>query len=148
MKTEMRMQTVKRAKRFYIADDGREFTEFNECLDWEVNMYLRQLKDSKDIIECNELLGYYPFNYIRGPAESTSFRWFRPLNKRGIELLNKTFPSADTSLTHSDIGKWVCVAYEPPKHNYCWYPFSESMRYVNKVLTLMDNAERAYEAYN
>ena len=148
MKTEMRMQTVKRAKRCYIADDGREFTEFNECLDWEVNMYLRQLKDSKDIIECNELLGYYPFNYIQGPAESTSFRWFRPLNKRGIELLNKTFPSADTSLTHSDIGKWVCVAYEPPKHNYCWYPFSESMRYVNKVLTLMDNAERAYEAYN
>ena len=62
MKTEMRMQTVQRAKRLYIADDGREFTEFNECLDWEVNMYLRQLKDSKDIIECNELLGYYPFN--------------------------------------------------------------------------------------
>ena len=148
MKTEMRMQTVQRVKRFYIADDGREFTEFNECLDWEVNMYLRQLKDSKDIIECNELLGYYPFNYIQGPAESTSFRWFRPLNKRGIELLNKTFPSAETPLTHSDIGKWVCVAYEPPKHNYCWYPFSESMRYVNKVLTLMDNAERAYEAYN
>ena len=148
MKTEMRTQTVQRAKRFYIADDGREFTEFNECLDWEVNMYLRQLKDSKDIIECNELLGYYPFNSIQGPAEHTSFRWFRPLNKRGIELLNKTFPSADTSLTYSDIGKWVCVAYEPPKHNYCWYPFSESMRYVNKVLTLMDNAERAYEAYN
>lgn len=148
MKTEMRMQTVQRAKRFYIADDGMEFTEFDECLDWEVNMYLRQLKDSKDVIECKELLDYYPFNYIQGPAEHTSFRWFKPLNKRGIELLNKTFPSADTSLTHSDIGKWVCVAYEPPKHNYCWYPFSESMRYVNKVLTLMDNAGRAYEAYN
>ena len=148
MKTEMRMQTVKRAKRFYIADDGREFTEFNECLDWEVNMYLRQLKDSKDIIECKELLDYPPFNYIQGPAEHTSFRWFKPLNKRGIELLNKTFPSADTSLTHSDIGKWVCVAYEPPKHNYCWYPFSESMQYLNKVLTLMDNAGRAYEADN
>lgn len=148
MKTEMRMQTVQRAKRFYIADDGMEFTEFDECLDWEVNMYLRQLKDSKDVIECKELLDYHPFNYIQGPAEHTSFRWFKPLNKRGIELLNKTFPSADTSLTHSDIGKWVCVAYEPLKHNYCWYPFSESMRYVNKVLTLMDNAGRAYEAYN
>ena len=148
MKTEMRMQTVQRAKRFYIADDGMEFTEFDECLDWEVNMYLRQLKDSKDVIECTELLDYHPFNYIQGPAESTSFRWFKPLNKRGIELLNKTFPSADTPLTYLDIGKWVCVAYEPPKHNYCWYPFSESMRCVNKVLTLMDNAERAYEAYN
>ena len=148
MKTEMRMQTVKRAKRFYIADDGREFTEFNECLDWEVNMYLRQLKDSKDIIECKELLDYHPFNYIQGPAEHTSFRWFKPLNKRGIELLNKTFPSADTSLTYSYIGNWVCVAYEPPKHNYCWYPFSESMRYVNKVLTLMDYTEQMYEAHN
>lgn len=63
-------------------------------------------------------------------------------------MLNKTFPSADTSLTYSDIGKWVCVAYEPPKHNYCWYPFSESMRYVNRVLTLMDYTERAYEADN
>ena len=148
MKTEMRMQTVQRAKRFYIADDGMEFTEFNECLDWEVNMYLRQLKDSKDVIECKELLDYHPFNYIQGPAEHTSFRWFKPLNKRGIELLNKTFPSADTSLTYSDIGKWVCVAYEPPKHNYCWYPFSESMRYVKRVLTLMDYAGRAYEADN
>lgn len=80
MKTEMRMQTVERVKRFYIADDGREFTEFNECLDWEVNMYLRQLKDSKDIIECKELLGYHPFNYIKDTTEHTSFRWFKPLN--------------------------------------------------------------------
>ncbi len=148
MKTEMRMQTVQRAKRFYIADDGREFTEFDECLDWEVNMYLRQLKDSKDVIECKELLDYYPFNYIQGPAEHTSFRWFKPLNKRGIELLNKTFPSADTSLTYSDIGKWVCVAYEPPKHNYCWYTLAESIRYANKVLALINNAEQMYEADN
>ena len=148
MKTEMRMQTVQRVKRFYIADDGREFTEFNECLDWEVNMYLRQLKDSKDVIECKELLDYHPFNYIQGPAEHTSFRWFKPLNKRGIELLNKTFPSADTLLTYSDIGKWVCVAYELPKHNYCWYTLAESMRYVNRVLTLMDYTGRAYEADN
>lgn len=148
MKTEMRMQTVERAKRFYIADDGREFTEFNECLDWEVNMYLRQLKDSKDIIECKELLGYHPFNYIQDLKEHTSFRWFKPLNKRGIELLNKTFPATDTPLTYSNIGKWVCVAYEPSKHNYGWYPFSESMRYVNKVLTLMDYVERIYEADN
>lgn len=148
MKTEMRMQTVERVKRFYIADNGSEFTEFDACLDWEVNMYLRQLKDSKDIIECKELLGYHPFNYIKDPTEHTSFIWFKPLNKRGIELLNKTFPSADTPLTYSNIGKWVCVAYEPPKHNYCWYPFSESMRYVNRVLTLMDYTGRAYEADN
>ena len=56
MKTEMRVQTVQIAKRFYIADDGREFTELDVRLDWEVNMYLRQLKDSKDVIECKELL--------------------------------------------------------------------------------------------
>lgn len=148
MKTETRIQTLQRATRFYIADDGREFTEFNECLDWEVNMYLRQLKDSKDIIECKELLGYHPFNYIQDLTQHTSFRWFNALNKRGIELLNKAFPSADNTLSYLDIGKWVCVSYEPSKHNYCWYTLYESLRYVNTVLALINDSEQVYEADN
>lgn len=148
MKTETRIQTLQRVKRFYIADDGREFTEFNECLDWEVNMYLRQLKDSKDVIECKELLGYHPFNYIQDLTQHTSFRWFKPLNKRGIELLNKAFPSANNTLSYLDIGKWVCVSYEPVKHNYCWYTLSESIKYANKLLALINDSEQVYEADN
>ena len=63
-------------------------------------------------------------------------------------MLNKTFPSADTSLTYLDIDKWVCVAYEPPKHNYCWYTLAESIRYANKILALINDAEQMYEADN
>lgn len=147
MKIETRMQTLQRVKRFYIADDGREFTEFEECLDWEVSLYLRRLKDSKDIIECDKLLGYHPFNYVQCLTEHTSFRWFKPLNKRGIALLNKAFPS-DNKLDSWAIGKWVCVSYEPFKHNYYWYGLSESLRYAHKLLDLIDDAEQIYVADN
>lgn len=63
-------------------------------------------------------------------------------------MLNKTFPATDTPLTYSNIGKWVCVCYEPSKHNYCWYTLYESLRYVNRVLAFINESEQVYEADN
>lgn len=149
MRIETRTTMVSDSRKVYIADDGTEFSRYIECMHYEVNVYRKQVEESKDVIECKELLHCKPFDNEEYSIDNT-YRWFKPLNENGIELLNKAFPTiklernrtmerGTNDLSNGDIGKWYCVSYYMDGYECYWSPLSESRAYANKVLSLLDD---------
>lgn len=144
MRTETRTIMVPNSKRVYIANDGTEFSRYIECVNHELDAYRKWIEQSNDVIECKELLDSPPFDGEEYSPES-NYRWFKPLNENGIELLNKAFPAEQgtNALSNCDIGKWHCVKYDMDKYNECyWGALSEIQAYTNKVLSLFDAIDR------
>lgn len=143
MRTETRTTMVPNSEKVYIADDGTEFMSYRDCIDYEIDAYRKQVEESKDVIECEKLLHCKPFDNEDYSTENT-YRWFKPLNENGIELLNKAFPAEweTNDLSNCDIGEWHCVGYDPDEHECYWYALSESQAYVNKVLSLLNAIDR------
>lgn len=137
MKTEIRTVMVPKEKAFWVADDGTAFEEECECVDYELAVYRKQLDDSKDVIECKEALNYRPFDggeYY----ESHNYRWFKPLNESGIELLNKAFPPSYGRLGDDDIDEWHCVEYNDYDSECWWNELSEGQEYAKELLELLE----------
>lgn len=141
----MRIETITTmvpdSRKVYIANDGTEFDRYIECANHEVDLYRKEVDESNNVIECKELLHCNPFEYS---AENT-YRWFKPLNETGIELLNKAFPAEQgtNALSNCDIGKWHCVKYDMDKYNECyWGAFAKIQAYANKVLSLLDAIDK------
>lgn len=141
MRIETRTTMVPDSRKVYIANDGTEFDRYIECLNYEVDVYRKQVDESNDVIECKELLHCNPFEYS---AENT-YRWFKPLNEKGIKLLNQAFPAYSYigELHSNDIGEWHCIKYDMDKYNeYYWCALSEIQAYANKVLSLIDAIDK------
>lgn len=140
----MRIETITTmipdSRKVYIANDGTEFDRYIECVNYEVDVYRKQVDESNDVIECKELLHRNPF----GNEEYTTYRWFKPLNENGIELLNKAFPAerGTNNLSNCDIGKWHCAICYMDEYECYWSALSESRAYANKVLSLLDAIDR------
>lgn len=143
MRTETRTTMVPDSRKVYIADDGTEFSRYIECVNYERDVYRKQIEEGNDVIECKELSGFHPFDDGEYPPENT-YRWFKPLNGNGIELLNKAFPSPweVDELSHCDIGKWHCVGYYPDEYECYWNALSESRAYANRILSLLDAIDK------
>lgn len=139
MRTETRTTMVPNFEKVYIADDGTEFSRYSKCMDYELDVYRKQIEESKDVIECKELLSFHPFDDEEYSPKNI-YRWFKPLNEKGIDLLNKAFPSqwGVDELSNCDIGEWYCVGYDPYEYRCYWYALSESRAYANKILSLLD----------
>lgn len=110
MKTEIRTVMVPKEKAFWVADDGTTFEKESDCVDYELEAYRKQLGNSKDVIECKEARDRSPFDGGEYP-EGNNYRWFKPLNESGVELLNKAFPSSYAKLGDDSIDNWHCVEY-------------------------------------
>lgn len=140
MRIETRTTMVPDSRKVYIANDGTEFSRRIECVNYELDAYRKQVDESNDVIECKELLHRNPF----GNEEYTTYRWFKPLNESGIQLLNNAFPTEPktNALSNGDIGKWHCVSYYMDGYECYWSALSESRAYANKVLSLLDATDR------
>lgn len=143
MRTEIRTTMIPDSREVYIADDSTEFSRYIECVNYERDVYRKQIEESKDVIECKKLLDCPPFDGRDYSTENT-YRWFKPLNENGIELLNKAFPAEweTNDLSNCDIGEWHCVEYDPDEHECYWYALSESRAYVNRILSLLDAIDK------
>lgn len=137
MKTEIRTVMVPKEKAFWVADDGTTFEKESDCVDYELEAYRKQLSDSKDVIECKEARDRSPFDGGEYP-ESHNYRWFKPLNENGVELLNKAFPSSYAKLGDDSIDNWHCVEYTEYDNECWWYELSCSQRYANELLELLE----------
>lgn len=139
MRIETRTTMVPNSEKIYIADDGTEFMSHSECINYELDVYRKWIEQSNDVIECKELLDCPPFDGGEYSSENT-YRWFKPINEKGIELLNKAFPAYSYigELHSNDIGEWCCAEYDPYDHLYYWNALSESQAYANKVLSFLN----------
>lgn len=145
MKTEVRTVMVPKEKAFWVADDGTTFEKKCDCVDYELEVYRKQLGDSKDVIECKKARDCSPFDggeYLEG----NNYRWFKPLNENGVELLNKAFPSSYAELGDNSIDNWHCVEYT--FDNECWWSeLSCSERYANELLELLEPEQYVRSGY-
>lgn len=143
MRTETRTIMVPNSQRVYIANDGTEFSRYIECVNHELDAYRKWIEQSNDVIECKELLDCPPFDGEEYSPENT-YRWIKPLNENGIELLNTAFPAEweTNDLSNCDIGEWHCVGYNPDEYGCYWYALSESRAYVNRILSLLDAIDK------
>lgn len=113
---------------FYIANDGTKFKSRNDCLEYEQQMSDKRLKESPDVIECEDAEEYMPFNGEEY-YENHTFRWFKPLNKNGIELLNEVFGDI---VDNEYIGEWTCL--EISDDDVYTTRLSNCIEYVKTVL--------------
>lgn len=138
MKSEIRTVMVPKEREFFIADDGTAFERKQDCMDYETETYRKQLDTSEDVVECKEARNYPPFDgqdYI----EDHEYRWFKPLNEKGIDLLNKAY-MAYCELGYDDVGKWVCSENDTCE---CWWNYlSVSKAYSDKLLGLLEPEEK------
>lgn len=145
MKTEVRTVMVPKEKALWVADDGTTFEKKCDCVDYELEVYRKQLGDSKDVIECKKARDRSPFDggeYLEG----NNYRWFKPLNENGVELLNKAFPSSYAKLGDNSVDNWHCVEYT--YGNECWWSeLSYSERYANELLELLKPEQYGRSGY-
>lgn len=89
----------------YIANDGTEFENMQECVDYEREAMDALLEKSGDVIENKDAEDCLPFDGNEW-YENHDYRWFKPLNKKGIDLLYVAFGIK----IHKDyINEWVCL---------------------------------------
>ncbi len=89
----------------FIADDGTEFKQKWDCIQYEMSKAREEAKNN--IVTCEELRGRC--NFDGGEYyESHEYTWVFVRDEKDVELLNRMF-----ALDYDDfscyIGQWVCV---------------------------------------
>lgn len=93
----------------YVAFDGKEFDQMNSCEAYEEVLIDKLLDESPDIVKNDEAEGDMPFGGIEY-SENNAFKWVKPLNEKGVELLNRLFPNSFSGeFDINDVGKWICL---------------------------------------
>lgn len=114
----------------YVANDGTEFTNSSDCRSYEEERREKSLENSPDVIECKDAEDCPPFD--GDEYYDHSYRWFKPLNTNGIELLNKLF---GTSLNDKYIGEWLCL--EICDDDIYTLLASDSVNYAKKMCEML-----------
>lgn len=146
MKTEIRTVMVPTEKAFWVANDGTVFEKENDCENYELSVFRGRLNDSKDVIECKAAFDYPPFDggeYY----ENHGYRWFKPLNEKGVELLNRAFPSSFTKLGDDSIDDWHCVEYTDYDNECWWHELSICRRYANELQDILNPGQHDRSGY-
>ncbi|MBD5130300.1 MAG: hypothetical protein HDT43_10350 [Ruminococcaceae bacterium] len=107
----------------YVADDGRQFEDKNECQTYEAELNrassFSALKAKVDTIECLEN-GKAPFGYSYIDDERYEYRWYRPKDLGEVEALNSFFKiKVERDWDAAEVvGEWVCVEIDGDYDTY------------------------------
>ncbi len=132
MKSQKKTVVQKKEITVFIAEDGTEFDNMNDCLAYEEEWKNKLLDESPNIIECKEAEDCMPFDGNEY-YENHEYRWFKPLNSEGVNLINRLF---DILLNISHIGKWVCLE------------FCDDDIYTSLLDDSIDYAKRMFELFS
>lgn len=109
MNTEKKKIYVEKEVTRYVAFDGKEFEQMRDCENYESDLIDKRIAESTDIAENEEAKGCMPFGG-REYSENHEFRWLKPLNEKGVKLLNELFCSRlFHQFDNKDIGEWICL---------------------------------------
>lgn len=138
-------QTIMKSRdvKFYIAEDGKKFTNKEDCLIHETEFLRRLVEESDDIIKCHDLDDYAPFNGY-DYTEDHCYRWFSPLNENGATLLYKAYESEniESPIDKEDFGKWFCIEFSGVYLNETyWIKLDTCVDYARNILSHLRNTE-------
>lgn len=138
-------QTIMKSKdvKFYIAEDGKKFTNKEYCLIHETEFLRRLVEESDDIIKCHDLDDCAPFNGC-DYTEDHCYRWFSPLNENGATLLYEAYESEniESPIDKEDFGKWFCIEFSGVYLNDTyWIKLDACVDYARNILSHLRNTE-------
>lgn len=114
MKEITRNETVTTTKEvsYFVANDGKEFQYKSDCEAHEMSLIRDEIesgKHSDHILYCAKLDDVIPFDGAEH-MEYYDYRWYKPLDKEGIKLLNEAYSrSREEKFGDELIFRWVCV---------------------------------------
>ena len=140
MKTETREITIpervipayKANKQVFIAFDGREFEDACACQEHERELFRQSLKESGNILICDDLSGCIPFDGGDYNNEYYDYLWFKLVNESGRDELINAYPGLCGG-ERIPIGKWCILEAEDDGDSY-WNLMTDGFRYIEKIL--------------
>ncbi len=127
----------------YVAFDGKEFEQMSICEAYEEELTNKLLDESPDIVKCSKAEGNMPFGGSEY-SENNIFKWVKPLNEKGVELLNQLFGySSLSSFDINDVGKWLCLEISDDDV-YCSY-LEDNLEYVKNVCQKLEIVVDTYD---
>jgi len=129
--TEKKKIYIEKEVTRYVAFDGKEFEQMRDCENYESDLIDKRIAESADIVENKEAKGCMPFGGSEY-SENHEFRWVKPLNEKGIGLLNELFYNRLCSnLDNDDINKWICL--EISDDDVYLYYLNNSLEYAENM---------------
>lgn len=109
MKQITKTEKVEKKLVKFVAEDGTEFENEKDCLNYERDCWRKELDNSG--IETADV--DYPNCDGGENYESHNYKWYRPKTHEEIELLRKAYELNEhdcrKQLSDELIGKWVCI---------------------------------------
>lgn len=110
MKVETRKEMKEVLIDIFIADDGTEFKDINECSEYENDLKNEKLEKKFEKFEIKELSGVPPLDtkasYIEGDND---FKWFKVNNKEDVDLIDEVY--RDGAVEPKQYPDVICVEY-------------------------------------
>lgn len=105
MKQITKTEQVEKKVVKFISEDGTEFDNEKDCLNYERQYWRKKLDNSGIEIGDTE----YPNCDGGENYESHTYKWYRPKSHEEIELLRKAYELEEHELRKELIGKWICI---------------------------------------
>ena len=129
-------EQILRIETVYIAEDGKQFYNPNDCIEYERT---KNIEKAKSTIEYGvNAEGMMPLDGYEH-SESSRYYWFKPKNDEEFDLLLKAF---DEQKMFDDrrYGKWICV--EDCYGEYYFSYLEESEKYITELKKSLGIIER------
>lgn len=123
IKTEKR--TVEIEETIYIAEDGKEFSSEKECIEYEEELKVKELKAIVDKLEVAKFHELYPLDTCGlCIGENKEYNWYKVNNNNELNTLERYYNKGETYLEQERFPEIVCV-----EHDYC-YPREDAWFYL------------------
>lgn len=126
IRTEKRLVEIE--DRIYIANDGTEFKTETECVEYEKQLDIVDLRERADKLRLNALDGTYPLDtdaqYIN---DNHSYTWYQVCDEEDYNVLLNLY--GDDVVKPCSYPEIICVEYEEDYGNDVWtYLLSDMMQ--------------------
>ena len=117
------MQTVITKQTVYVAEDGTEFRERHECLDYEWRKFKKPLLAKLQRAEKADGLSNFSNSYT---SDDYDYTWYKINTQEDADIIEEVYGIS------VEVGKWVCI--EDTNDDYYDSTLEDGLEYVKKLL--------------
>ena len=131
MRSETRTRTI--SETVYIANDGAEFKNYNDCHAHEVDLFNKK-KELIDYRRIRKLDSWYPYVDYANP-DTMDYFWYDIKTEEELKLFNETFNFIN-GLKDIKLPEIICVEINEDCECY-WYTLSSMKETLNRLFNIV-----------